>query len=348
MFSSPTPLDLAPRSCSASRARQELNGSRLQTSSHFHARTGRSEQHGSYQDASIRAHDIIKPWPLVSIAPSENVERRTVGWSDNMYADLVQSTEHGRVEFRFRAPVHLLVAYERGARRGGQSCVDGLPPSSLRDLTRKLTLVPAGYQFIEWHEPRILPRISYFYFDQAALAAQSERAAATTNFAPRLLFEDTALWDSALRLRGAIETANCDNRLYVDALAVIVAHELTRLNSATPEPPLRGGLAGWQQRNVTAYIEEHLADQIQLSTLAGIARLSPYHFCRAFKRSTGLPPHRYHATRRIERAKGMLAKRSMSVTEVGFALGFAQTSSFTAAFRRVTGTTPTEYQRTLD
>jgi len=76
--------------------------------------------------------------------------------------------------------------------------------------------------------------------------------------------------------------------------------------------------------------------------------LSPYHFCRAFKRSTGLPPHRYHATRRIERAKGMLAKRSMSVTEVGFALGFAQTSSFTAAFRRVTGTTPTEYQRTLD
>jgi AraC family transcriptional regulator len=296
----------------------------------------------------MRERDVSEPQSLVNIAPSDSVERRTIAWSESMYADLVQSTEHGRVEFRFRAPVHLLVAYERGTRREGQSLIDGLPRSSLRDLTRKLTFVPAGHQFTEWHEPRILPRISYFYFDPAVLAAPSEPALAATNLPPRLLFEDAALWESALKLKGAIEAGKCDNPLYIDALAVILAHELTRLNSATPEPPLRGGLAGWQQRNVTAYIEEHLADQIQLSTLAGIARLSPYHFCRAFKRSIGLPPHRYHATRRIERAKGMLAKGSMSVTEVGFALGFAQTSSFTAAFRRVTGTTPTEYQRTLD
>jgi AraC family transcriptional regulator len=348
MFSSPMPLDPASRSGAPASVRPELNGSRPHTFPHSHGRPGRAEPHGPHHKPSSRAHDISTSRSLVSIAPSEKVARRTIGWSDNMYADLVQSTEHGRVEFRFRAPVHLLIAYERGARLEGQSFVDGVPRSSLRDLTRKLTLVPAGHQFIEWHEPRVLPRVWYFYFDQAALAARSERADATTNLAPRLLFEDTALWDSAVKLRAAMETDNCDNRLYVDALAVIVAHEVTRLNSTTPELPLRGGLAGWQQRNVTAYIEEHLADPIQLSTLAGIARLSPYHFCRAFKRSIGLPPHRYHAARRIERAKAMLAKRSMSVTEVGFALGFAQTSSFTAAFRRVTGITPTEYQRTLD
>jgi len=265
-----------------------------------------------------------------------------------MYADVVQSIARGRVEFRFRAPVHLLVMYERGSRREGQSFVDGLPRSSLRDLARKLTFVPAGHEFIEWHEPRILPRVSCFYFDPAALAAPSEAAVAAASFAPRLLFEDAALWESALKLKGAIEEGKSDAQLYIDALAVVLAHEVTRLNSTNPEPPLRGGLAGWQQRSVTAYIEEHLADQIQLSTLAQIARLSPYHFCRAFKRSMGLPPHRYHATRRIERAKAMLEKGSVSVTEVGFALGFAQTSSFSAAFRRVTGITPSEYQRRLD
>jgi AraC family transcriptional regulator len=344
MFSSPTSLDLASRSCAPSGANPEFNGCRVQKFSQFPIGVNRAERHR----VDMRGRDVSTPQSLVNIAPSEGVERRTVAWSESMYADLVQSTDHCRVEFRFRAPVHLLVAYERGTRREGQSVVDGLPRSSLRDLTRKLTFVPAGHQFTEWHEPRILPRISYFYFDPAVLAARSELALGATSLAPRLLFEDAALWDSALKLKGAIEAGKCDNPLYVDALAVILAHEITRLNSATPEPPIRGGLAGWQQRNVTAYIEEHVADQIQLSTLAGIARLSPYHFCRAFKRSIGLPPHRYHSTRRIERAKGMLAKGSMSVTEVGFALGFAQTSSFTAAFRRVTGITPTEYQRTQE
>jgi AraC family transcriptional regulator len=344
MFSSPTSLDLASRSYDPSTANPGLNGSRVRTFAQFPIDVNQGERRW----ADVRGRALGKPQSLVNIAPSESVERRTVAWSENMYADFVQSTDHGRVEFRFRAPVHLLVAYERGTRREGQSFIEGLPGSSLRDLTRKLTFVPAGHQFTEWHEPRILPRISYFYFDPAVLAARSEPALAATSLAPRLLFEDAALWDSALKLKGAIEAGKCDNPLYVDALAVILAHEMTRLNSATPEPPLRGGLAGWQQRNVTGYIEEHLSDQIQLSTLAGIARLSPYHFCRAFKRSIGLPPHRYHATRRIERAKGLLAKGSMSVTEVGFALGFAQTSSFTAAFRRVTGITPTEYQRTLD
>jgi AraC-like DNA-binding protein len=344
MLSSPMSLDLSPCSIAPSRANPEVNGPRGHTFCQFPIDVDQGER----KRADVRGRDLGKPRSLVNIAPSESVERRTIPWSESMYADLVQSAGHGRVEFRFRAPVHLLVAYERGTRREGQSVVDGLPRSSLRDLTRKLTFVPADHQFTEWHEPRILPRISYFYFDPAVLAGRSEPAFGAVNLAPRLLFEDAALWDSALKLKAAIEAGKCNNPLYVDALAVILAHEITRLNSATPEPPIRGGLAGWQQRNVTAYIEEHVSDQIQLSTLAGIARLSPYHFCRAFKRSIGLPPHRYHATRRIERAKGMLAKGSMSVTEVGFALGFAQTSSFTAAFRRVTGITPTEYQRTQE
>jgi AraC family transcriptional regulator len=60
-----------------------------------------------------------------------------------------------------------------------------------------------------------------------------------------------------------------------------------------------------------------------------------------------MPPHRYHAMRRIEHAKALLAKPAPSVTEIGLAVGFGQTSSFTAAFRRGTGVTPTEYHRSL-
>lgn len=67
------------------------------------------------------------------------------------------------------------------------------------------------------------------------------------------------------------------------------------------------GLASWQQKRVAAYIEERVADDIPLATLAELARLSPYHFCRSFKHSFGMPPRRYHASRRIERTKQLLA-----------------------------------------
>jgi AraC family transcriptional regulator len=99
---------------------------------------------------------------------------------------------------------------------------------------------------------------------------------------------------------------------------------------------------------VAAYIEEHVADDIPLATLAELARLSPYHFCRAFKQSFGMPPHRYHAHRRIERAKQLLANRELPVTAIALDIGFSDTSTFTAAFHRLTGQTPTSYRRNLD
>jgi AraC family transcriptional regulator len=72
-----------------------------------------------------------------------------------------------------------------------------------------------------------------------------------------------------------------------------------------------------------------------------------YYFSRAFRRSFGMPAHRYHISRRIERAKILLAEPAPSVTDIGFALGFGQTSSFTYTFRKATGMTPTAYHRSL-
>ena len=282
----------------------------------------------------------------VEISPPGIVKRRTVAW-DGMTAQIVQATRREKIEFRFRAPLHLLVVCEQGARRDGDTFVEGVPRSSLRDLKKKLTFVPAGHEYHEWLEPRILSRVVYFYLDPARMPILSETG--FTDFAPRLYFEDAALWETALKLTTLIESAGTDNRLYLEALGVVLAHELARLNSGTPriQAPIRGGLAAWQQRVVTAYIEEHLAEQIPLATLAQLVRLSPYYFCRAFKQSFGLPPHRYHSSRRIERAKALLAKSAPSVTEIGMTVGFSETSSFTAAFRKATGFTPTGYHRSL-
>jgi len=81
--------------------------------------------------------------------------------------------------------------------------------------------------------------------------------------------------------------------------------------------------------------------------MAGQVNLSPYHFSRAFRQSFGMPPHRFHLSQRVERAKCMLADASLSVTEIGMRLGFSESSAFTATFRKLTGRTPTDFRRSL-
>jgi AraC family transcriptional regulator len=302
------------------------------------------------QDRACGVRDRVNVDALTSaveISPSDIVKRRVVSWR-GISAESVNITDRRRMEYRFCGPVHLLALFEEGARTDGSTFVEGLPRSALRNYRRKLILVPAGHEYHDWQEPRSLARMAYFYFDPAALPV-FDLGVADMSLAPRLFFEDDGLWDTAIKLKALIESPQADDRRYGEALGVVLAHELVRLSQDSPRVagPVRGGLAGWQQRAVAGYIEEHLADQIPLATLAQLAGLSPYHFCRAFKQSFGMPPHRFHARRRIEHAKVLLAKRVVSVTEVGVAIGFSGTSAFTTAFRKATGLTPTGYHRNV-
>ena len=288
--------------------------------------------------------DVETALPLVAITPANHVKRRVANWSGTT-AEIVQATSTERTEFRYAGPRHLLVLFEHGVRRDGETSVEGLPSSSLRDLTRKLIFVPAGSNYRDWHEARNAARMVFFYFDPDAMPSNTSDHA----LAPRLLFEDATLLSTAKKLTALMESPESDNRDYLEALGRVLAHELLRLQqgSAPTKQLVRGGLAAWQQRIVTTYIEEHLAEPILLATLAELAGLSTYHFCRAFKQSFGLPPHRYHTSRRIEHAKTLLAKPALSVTDIGMTVGFSETSSFTAAFRKATGLTPSAYHRSL-
>jgi AraC family transcriptional regulator len=284
----------------------------------------------------------------VEVSPPEFVRRRVIE-CPGLTAESVQTTSHTKVEYSFHGPTHLLVIYEDGARIDGQTFVQGMPRATLRRFARKFTFVPADYQYHECHELRILSRLIYFYFDPGKLIAQSDARCEQILSSPRVFFEDEALWHSAMKLKNLIENPELGDERYFQALGVVIAYRLLRLEkgAAGNQSFARGGLAAWQQRIAHAYIEEHISERIELATLARLVRQSPFHFCRAFKRSFGMPPLRYQAKRRIEQAKVLLATPEMSVTEIGLTTGLGCSSSFARAFRKATGFAPTEYQRSL-
>jgi AraC family transcriptional regulator len=103
-------------------------------------------------------------------------------------------------------------------------------------------------------------------------------------------------------------------------------------------------LPAYTLRRVTQYIQENLRRDLRLVELSALVHMSPYHFARLFKRSTGVPPHRFLVRRRIDEARALLAARTVPVAEVAQLVGFRTPSHFTTTFRRVTGITPTAYR----
>jgi AraC family transcriptional regulator len=285
----------------------------------------------------------------VRFSPSDIVRRQLVSWS-GVKSDAVQVLRREQFEYRYKAPCHLLIMSERAEREEGETLVEGLPKSSLHAFNQKLTFVPAGHEFYGWQIPRTLTSVTYFYIDPRRLLLDEYSRFAETEFKPRLFFFDEALWQTTQKLKAQAENPDRAHLRYAEALSVVLGHELLRLNNgvAPSRQNARGGLAGWQKRRMAEYIEEHLSEEFSLSKLAEIAGLSPFHFARAFKESFGLPPYRYLSSRRIDKAKELLAQPDMSVTQIGVQLGFSETSSFSTAFHKHTGSTPTAFRRSLE
>jgi AraC-like DNA-binding protein len=123
---------------------------------------------------------------------------------------------------------------------------------------------------------------------------------------------------------------------------------LLHLPAPSPGPQARGGLPSAALRRVHDYIDAHLSDSIELVELAAIAGLSIFHFARQFKHSAGVTPHHYLVSRRVERAKELLAGANLSLSEIAFASGFADQSHLTRHFRQIVGMTPGQFRRSLE
>jgi AraC family transcriptional regulator len=249
----------------------------------------------------------------------------------------------------YRGPVHLLIAHERLLRRRGATCIEGLPDSTRENLTQTLTFVPAGRRFREWHDADTAAHITYLHIHPSAMALTAGRDMDAQLLVPRLHFYNLVLWQTVLKVKTLVDGEGIHSSHYGNALGVILTHELVHNGHGVRdrEGSDRGGLAAWQRRLVAEHVEDHLAERLPVSRLAKLARLSRYHFCRSFRHSFGVSPHRYHLHRRAERAKTLLANPALSVTDIALDLGSPEASTFSTTFRKLVGRTPTDYRRSL-
>ncbi len=137
--------------------------------------------------------------------------------------------------------------------------------------------------------------------------------------------------------------------LYVESVVQVLANHLVRNYSSNPVAveDLTAKLTPKQLQQAIDHIHDRLTEDIRLSELADLLKMSQYRFARAFKQSTGMPPHQYLLSQRIDKSKQLLTNTQLSISDISYQLGFASQSHFTATFRRFTTVTPNRYRQEM-
>jgi AraC family transcriptional regulator len=150
-----------------------------------------------------------------------------------------------------------------------------------------------------------------------------------------------------LSLLEALHRPDEVNQLFVDhTMLAIAAHVVRRYGRAWRSPELaRGGLTPRQTRLACEKLESDLGGKLSLEQVAAEFDLSVSHFSRAFRTSTGLPPHQWLLRRRVEVAQQLMTVRVLSLSEIAISAGFANQSHFTRVFSSAVGTSPGAWRR---
>ncbi len=114
-----------------------------------------------------------------------------------------------------------------------------------------------------------------------------------------------------------------------------------------PGRPANGKLAAWQERRAKEIMQARLSSDLTIAQVAQECRLTPSHFARAFRRSTGLAPHGYLMQLRLEEAKKLLLQPHLPLVDIALICGFGDQSHFTRVFGRLTGATPGNWRRNV-
>lgn len=218
------------------------------------------------------------------------------------------------------------------------TCACDGPPTRRLQSHGDTDLVPAGFSG-EWDDeaPGTVLTLLVPQTYLADCAGQSE----SLNLTPRLGFKDAQLQMLAQILHLEHQQHGETGASYSEALIQALLRRLLHLHGLDHPSPTARGLSPSQSQILLEHIESHLGESLTLDSLAEVVDLSPSHFKVLFKRTHGLPVHRFVLQRRVEGARQLLLQ-GMTVSQTAAATGFAQQSHLAQWMRRLTGLSPSQ------
>lgn len=139
------------------------------------------------------------------------------------------------------------------------------------------------------------------------------------------------------------------NQLFIDHMMLALTAHVAQTYGGLQHPAelARGGLAAWQLKRACEKLESDLGGKIPLEQIAAEFGLSVSHFSRAFRLSTGLPPHQWLLRQRVNTAKQLMGVRDLPLSEIAISAGFANQSHFTRVFSQMVGVSPAAWRREI-
>ena len=145
----------------------------------------------------------------------------------------------------------------------------------------------------------------------------------------------------------ALHRSDETNQLFVDHMMLaLTAHVAQTYGGLRPTAePSRSGLAPWQVKRACERLDSDLGGTLSLQQVAAEFDLSVSHFSRAFRISTGLPPHQWLLRQRVKAAKQLMTVRGLPLAEIAVSAGFANQSHLTKVFSALVGVSPAAWRR---
>ncbi len=212
-----------------------------------------------------------------------------------------------------------------------------------------LEIVPAQNEvFARWTQDKQSMRMDIAPERLRRLAGQEyDRETFELQLPKRGLVDDRARTLVKL-LRHEVENTNIATQEAIDALVTVFSTHLLRNYSSLKERQARvfvGGLPSLSWRRVRDFVHDNLMGQLSIEQLASITQLSPSHFMRAFKQTTGQSPHQYVISCRLAYARNLIVNTDAPLSQIAKTVGFSSNSHMTAMMQSNWSTSPSALRK---
>jgi AraC family transcriptional regulator len=199
-------------------------------------------------------------------------------------------------------------------------------------------------------DPNQILAYSYLVFEADYLAelALANGIGRPLDFKPAFATPDAVLHGISAALTSAPGIKDPAANLFVESLFNAAAAQIL-YNYAEVRHPLSGPhrLTDYQVRAAIDYIQDHVRDSLDLGSISRVAGLSEFHFARLFKAATGVTPFQFVTQVRMARARELLRKTRLPISEIAERVGYQKPSHFSHRFRAALGCGPDAYRKSV-